>query len=321
MVTKVKLICVGAAVQDVFLQGKIFTPEREEDGYVEEFKLGSKNDIEGVVFSVGGGATNAAVTFERQGMYAYYLGKVGDDVPGKVVRDVLRQEGVDTSLMTTNRKLGTGYSVLLLAPNGERTILTYRGASEHFELETSDFHSKTSDWIYISSLAGNFEVLETVFAYAREHDIKVALNPGKKELQQAAKLKHLLPHCTILSANKEELAMLFGGDTLEQSVRNAAATVKYVVGTDGPKGCIATDGEKLYKAGMYKDVKVVDRTGAGDAFCSGFTAMVALGEPMEKAITFASANSTSVVQYIGAKTGILKQNAKLGHMAIKSEAI
>lgn len=318
MATKPHIICIGAATQDVFLQGEIFKPHREEDGdMVEEFQLGSKNTVDDVTFATGGGATNAAVTFVRQGMQASYLGKIGDDIAGRAVRESLRHEGVDTSLMSVSRKLGTGYSTLLLSPKGERTILVYRGASTHYELETEDFHSKKPDWFYITSLEGNFDVLETALNYAAKNDIKVAINPGKNELKEKTKLRGLLTKCTLLNLNKEELGMLFHGDTLAELVTAAGQTVPYVIGTDGPKGSIATDGSKLYKAGMYKDVKVIDRTGAGDAFCSGFTAMIARGESIEHAMTLASANSTSVVQHIGAKKGILSKNAKLQNMNIK----
>lgn len=317
MSKKTKIICIGAATQDVFLEGELFKPQREEEGMVEEFKLGSKNDVDGVVFSTGGGATNASVTFTRQGMHAYYLGKVGNDVAGKAVKEQLREEGVDTTLMSVNHKFSTGYSVLLLSPKGERTILTYRGASVHYELDHSDFHNKNADWLYITSLDGDLDVLEAAIDYAQENKIKIAFNPGKKELKKAAKLRHLLTHCTILNLNKQELQMLYKGDNLAELVTIAGQTVQYVVGTDGPKGCIATDGKALYRAGMYKDVKVNDRTGAGDAFCSGFTAMIAQGKSTEEAITFASANSTNVVRFVGAKTGILKGARGLKNMKIK----
>ncbi len=321
MTKKPTIICIGAATQDVFLKGEIFAPHRDEDGYVEEFKLGSKNNVDEIVFSTGGGATNGAVTFVRQGMRALYIGKTAEDSAGQAVRHSLQQEGVDVSLVGTTDKYSTDYSVLLLAPSGERTILTYRGASAHYELDSRDFHEKNADWFYITSLGGNYKVLETAMDYAEKHNIKVAINPGKKELAKPDRLLPILKKCTILSLNKEELAMIFKGKTLEELVKSAGQTVQYVVGTDGPHGCIATDGQNLYKAGLYKDVKVIDRTGAGDAFCSGFTAMVIRGESIEDAITFASANSTSVVQYIGAKEGILKNHAKLESMKITIEEL
>lgn len=315
------VICIGAAVEDVFLKGDIFKPQHEEEGYVEEFKLGSKNDVDEVIFSTGGGATNAAVTFARQGMKAFYMGNIGDDIAGRAVREALRQEQVEVSLMRTHPRLGTGYSTLLLAPSGERTILTYRGASAHYEMSSADFHDKNANWLYITSLGGNFEAMETAIKYAVKHDIKIAINPGKQELQKPKKLRSLLEKCAILSLNKEELAMLFRGETLDDLVKEANKIIPCVVGTNGAKGCVATDGKKLYKAGMYEDVAVVDRTGAGDAFFSGFVAMIARGKSMEQAIIFGSANSTSVVQQIGAKPGILRGDVKLKPMTIRSTEI
>ena len=302
-----RILAIGAAVQDVFLQGKIFKPHKEEDGeLVEEFALGSKNDLEGVVYSTGGGATNAAVTFARQGLHAMYMGKIGHDIAGKAILDDLHTNGVDTSLVGySNNGFTTGFSCISLAPSGERTILSYRGASSHYTIDAQDFHDTIPEWIYLSSVEGNFELLETIFSYAQKHGIKIAMNPGKKELAAKGKLKKLIPQLTILSVNKEEMQMLYSGDTLEELVRAANKDVHYVVVTDGPKGAVAADRWHIVKAGMYENVPVIDRTGSGDAFCSGFTAMIAAKEPLEWAVTYASANSTSVVGKIGAKDGIL----------------
>ena len=301
-----KILCIGAAVQDVFLQGKIFKPHKEEDGeLVEEFVLGSKNDIEGVTISTGGGATNGAVTFARQGLHAMFMGKIGNDIAGKIVLDDLHENGVDTSLVEKLDSVGTGYSCLLLAPNGERTILTYRGASIHMDFTKQDFHDTEADWLFLTSFAGDFEALQKVFAYAKSKNIKIAMIPGKDELKEPAKLKQFISHLELIGGNKEEFMMLFAGQTLEELVCEANKAVHYVVCTDGAKGAVAADRWHIVKAGMYKDVEVIDRTGAGDAFASGFVAMIASGESLEKAVTFASANSTSVVTKIGAKAGIL----------------
>ncbi|MFO0882452.1 MAG: carbohydrate kinase family protein [Candidatus Saccharimonadales bacterium] len=312
-----KILSIGAAVQDVYLKGKIFKPHRDDGELVEEFQLGSKNDLEGVVFSTGGGATNASVTFARQGLHAMYMGKIGHDVAGKAIMDDLHAEGVDTSLVGFSKELGSGYSCVLLAPNGERTIMAYRGASAHYDVKHSDFHDVDADWIFITSMDGNFEVLEEVFKYAESKGIKIAMNPGKKELEAKAKLKKLIPKLTILSMNKEEMQQLYEGKTIEELVRAANKDVHYVIVTDGPKGAVAADRWHLVSAGMYEDVPVIDRTGAGDAFSSGFTAMIAAGESLEDAVIFASANSTNVVSTIGAKAGILHHGAKIHAMPLK----
>jgi sugar/nucleoside kinase (ribokinase family) len=319
----ITILSIGGAVQDVFLQGKIFKPHKDDDGdLVEEFALGSKNDLDGVIFSTGGGATNASVTFARQGLHSMYMGKVGDDVAGKAILDDLHKDGVDTSLVElSDNGYGSGFSCILLAPSGERTIMAYRGASSHYSINNSDFHDLKPDWIYLTSLEGNFEVLEAVFNYATKHKIKVAFNPGKKELEQKAKLKKLIPQLTLLSMNKEEMQSLYKGDTLEELVLQANKDVHYVICTDGPKGSVASDRWHIVKAGMYEDVPVIDRTGAGDAFSSGFTAMIASGESLEWAVTYASANSTSVVGQIGAKAGILDIDAHVHEMPLQVKEV
>jgi ribokinase len=203
-----------------------------------------------------------------------------------------------------------------LAPNGERTILTYRGASCHLDVKVEDFHDTKIDWIFLTSMAGNFEALDVIFKYAKVHNAKIAMNPGKGELKDAQRLKKLLPELTILSMNKEEMSMLYKGSDLEALVKEANKDVHYVVCTDGPKGVVAADRWHIVRAGMYEDVPVIDRSGAGDAFSSGFTAMIAANQPLEQAVTFASANSTSVVGSIGAKTGILQHDALIHPMPL-----
>lgn len=316
-----RIVSIGAAVQDVFLLGKIFRPEREDDGMKAEFNLGSKNEVEEVVFSTGGGATNASVTFARQGLHSRYMGRVGSDVAGQAVLDALHNEDVDTSLVMQAANYNTGYSVLMLAPTGERTILTYRGASNHYNLHQSDFHGVEADWFYVSSLSGDIQALTTIVKYAKAHGIRVAVNPGKGELSHRKEFLELMKSCHILSVNKEEMQQLVKEDDTKELMRKATRITPLVIVTDGPKGSVACDGERLYRAGMYKDVKVLDRTGAGDAFSSGFVACIARGESIETAMTFASANSTSVVTQLGAKPGILHRSAPLHSMSIRAEKL
>lgn len=312
------ILSIGAAVQDVFLSGEVFKPHKDEDGkLVEEFSLGAKLDVEGITFSTGGGATNGSVTFARQGLKAIFMGKIGRDPAGEAVLADLKREGVDVSRVSYDDDLATGYSALLLAPSGERTILTYRGASNHFE--KSDFKIKDvkADWVFITSLAGEMEVLEMIINHAKNNHMKIALIPGKGELKNADKLREIVKQTDIFSANVQETAQLVAGDDM-RSLAWAAAELSggIAVVTDGPKGVAASDGSHVCSAGMYEDVPVIDRTGAGDAFASGFTAAIAQGKSIEDSIVVASANSTSVVSKIGAKAGILTNDAKLHGMEI-----
>ncbi len=317
----IRIVSVGSVVQDVFLRSKAFTPQKEGDDYVEEFKLGEKYEVDEVILSTGGGARNAAVTFSRQGFHSTFVGKVGNDALGRMIMDELHSDHVETGHVHIVDGLKSGYSTLLLSPTGERSILVFHGGSTDFEPADFDLSHLDADWMYLSTFTGNYDVLEHLLRAAQQKDIKVAFNPGKGELADLDKLRSILQYLTILSLNKEEMQQLYHGDTPADLVRAAHDDVKYVVVTDGPNGVAATDGTKVCIAGMYEDVPVLDRTGAGDAFSSGFTAMIALGESLETAITFGSANSTSVVQTIGAKVGILQQQAQLHAMPIEVQML
>lgn len=317
-----KILTVGAAVQDVFLSGEVFRAKRDTDGdYVEEFELGAKLEIDDIVIATGGGGTNAAVTFARQGHHSQFVGVIGKDPAGKMILDALKDENVDVSDVIRTEKFHTGYSTLLLAPNGERTILTYRGASQHFDKKDFDLEHVAAGWMYITSLAGNLNLLGYLLTLAEHRGIKVALDPGKRELEQTAKLKKLLPKLTVLKANRDELGKIARGDNAEEIVRSLNRLVPIVIVTDGAAGSVAADRTKLVKAGMYKDVKVIDRTGAGDAFGSGFVSALADGKSLEQAVTLASANSTSVVGQIGAKAGILRKVSRLRPMNLKTSSL
>jgi ribokinase len=304
----VKILTFGSATQDVFLSGKSIHARRDvrTRDYVEQFPLGAKIDIEEVIFDTGGGATNAAVTFGRQGLEVGYVGKIGHDPAGAEVVRVLRREGVQTDRVVYDSRLSTGYSSILLATNGERTILRHVGASHSLSAKDIAIRNLEADWFYITSLNGNFDLLSKLLKHANNHGIQVAIDPGNGELAQTKKLRGLLPLVTVLKANAEELRALFGGEDLRDTVVRAADTCPFVVGTNGPAGSYAAAAGKLYQAGAYQKVKAVDRTGAGDAFGSGFVAALAKGMPIEDALSLGSANATSVVAQVGSKPGILK---------------
>lgn len=318
----VKILSIGAAVQDVFLS---HSPElkpvsdKSADEMFVQIELGSKNDVNNIDFSTGGGATNSAVTFARQGLEAEFMGTIAHDPAGNAVLDDMDKEGVDTTYASYSDKYHTGYSVLLLAPSGERTILTYRGASTHYDIKNFDLDDSKADWIYVTSMAGNMEVLDSIFSQSKKLNIKVFFNPGKDELAHAQKLKALLEDVEVLLVNKEEAQMIVEGENLEELVRRLLHYVPMAVVCDGPNGVVASNGKTIVRAGMYEDVKVIDRTGAGDAFGSGFLSHWVAGKSLKDSLVFASANSTSVVTKIGAKVGILHKGAVLHAMPLSEK--
>jgi len=320
----VKICALGAASQDVFLTGKgiqaHLDPQTNE--YVEEFKLGAKLNVEGVTFSTGGGATNAAVTFARQGLESSFIGRVGHDIAATAVLSELDNEHIDSSRVIHDATVGTQYSTILLADTGERTILIYRGAAqEHTPADYESMDFTGYDWLYVSSFAGKLDALSTIFTKAKTAGVKIAFNPGEAELSQGDSLRALLEDVEILLVNKDEAAEIVEGTSSAELAHHLLHYVAVAVVSDGPNGVYATDGRTIIEAGLYEDVPVVDRTGAGDAFGSGFVAAHAQGATLKDAVVFASANSTSVVTKIGAKAGILHQGVVLHDMPLTESQV
>lgn len=321
-----RIVAFGGVTQDVHLMGPALRHHTDPrtHGDVEQFPLGAKLELDAVAFGVGGGASNAAVTFARQGFPTALAARVGRDLPGEEVRRTMLAEGVDVRRLTVDETLGTAYSVILLADNGERTVLVYRGAAHHFGVaELVAGAPYEADWFYVSALGGDLVLLRAILDLARSLGARVALNPGQAELDQRDALLPLLDGVEILLANRDELACLYGGFTPLETIAAAVAegACRHVVLTDGPDGCWATDGARIVRAGVYRDVEVVDRLGAGDAFCSGFTAAIARGDDLADAISLGAANSTAVVGRIGAKAGILRREDPVLRMEVREVTV
>lgn len=319
-----KILAIGKGVQDVFLRSDEFDPHRQGKKLYTHLPLGLKMEVEDVTFATGGNATNVAVTLARQGCEAAYMWGLGTDPASQAILYDLDKEGVDTSLVAQDDSYQSGYSVIMIATNGERTILNHRGvAFGRSGRHGFDFGAiKGYDWVYPSSLGnGGLKMLGEIVDAAEKHGAKVMLNPAGPELEEKDKLIALLDSVDVLIANKEEMQQLVAGETCEELALHALHYVPVAIVSDGPNGVVATDGKTIVRAGMYEDVPVLDRTGAGDAFASGFLSQWAQGKPLKDSIVFASANSTSVVGKIGAKTGILHKGAKLHDMPIHEKPV
>lgn len=313
------ILSIGKATQDIFMQSsKLFEPHEYKGVQFERLPLGQKLHLDEVVYTTGGNASNAAVTFARQGLHSKFLWFLGEDISSDSILQAMDREGIDTSPVQQVENFRSSLSVILMASSGERTILNYPGTkvSSRDGLDLSSI--KKADWLYLSSL-NDIEMLEDIIGEAKKHDVKVMLNPASTELEEAAKLRALLEDVDVLITNKEEAQQIVEGSSLEELVRHAYHYVPVVIVSDGPHGAVATDGETVVAAGMYDNVKVIDRTGGGDAFGSGFLSYWAQGKSLKESIVFASANSTSVVTMIGAKAGILYQGTDLHDMPLEEK--
>ena len=307
---KFDVITIGAGVRDVYVQSDDFTIEdRDTDGIPEAcFVLGGKLEIDRPVFSSGGGATNAAATFAHLGLKTACVAKVGKDDAGRDVEADLKHHGVYTNLMVKANNEGTGYSTLLTTAEGRRTAIVYRGASATLQPKEISWDKINTKWIYITSLKGNLTLLKRIYKHAAANNIHVAWNPGSAELALGmTKLKPFFAKTDILSLNREEaakLTRLAPSDLRAIISRICKMTGHQLVLTDGKHGTYASDGADTFYA-YPNDVPVINTTGAGDAFGSGYAAGIIEHNDMVMALRLGTLNAEGVIQEIGAKNGIL----------------
>jgi ribokinase len=265
-----------------------------------------------VVVNAVGNSPNAAVSAHRLGLKTALISSLGNDRNGKECLETLRNEGVDTTYIKLHEGKATNYHyVLRYGP--ERTILIKH---EKFPYTLPNFPVPPR-YIYFSSI-GEHGVPHhhEVASYVKAHpETKLVFQPGSFQIKIGYReLKDLYEVTEIFFCNKEEAQQIL--ETTEQHVPTliralAALGPKLPVITDGPHGAYVVDStDQAWHMPMYPDPSdPIDRTGAGDAFASTFTAAIALGFSPDIALSWGPINSMSVVQKIGAQAGLLSRAA------------
>jgi len=301
------MITVGSASVDAFVgtDTKKFTilhKAMEEDVCLP---IGSKILIKQLVYDTGGAGTNTAVAFSRLGLKTGWIGKIGNDQNSRHILAEMKKEKVD--FLGEHSTGGTGFSIILIGIDKNRTILAYKGIND--TLSWNDIKTKKTKWFYIGSMLNkSYKTTEQIAKYARQHRIKYAFNPSAYLAQKSLKgLMKIVHGCEILVLNKEEAALLTGITDIDINLKKLQKHAKITVITDGPRGAYAYNGVQKYTL-FPRRVKVIETTGAGDAFASGFTAGYILFNDMEYALQMAQAEAASVIQHIGAKRDLLNKN-------------
>ena len=297
---KFEVISFGSAILDVLLKSPDFQIAKTKKAFTQSSLIipyGVKSEVSDLVFSSGGGGTNTAVGLARLGLKTALVARCGWDFAGKIIRQEIKKEKVFDEFLVQLEDEKTDYSTILIGPDGNRTILVWRGGTR-LEADIIDFKKLNSFWFYIASLEGNLDLLERLIDFAQKNHIKVAVNPGKREIKEKEKLIPLLQRIEVLLINQEEAKLL--GDL-------SSLTKTMVAITSGEKGVVLkVPGKGQLKMSGFK-VKMVDQTGAGDGFGCGFIGGLAKGLEIEKALKLGVANGASVVTKIGAKEGLIRQ--------------
>ncbi len=304
------IIAMGSATVDVFAKTESelikFKTIHGEDDFIA-YPSGSKILITDLQFMIGGGGTNTAASFARLGFKTGYIGKLGRDQNGKKILDFLKKEKI-SYLGSFGKE--TSYSIILDSIEDDRTILTYKGSINTLAKKELKFSRFKTKWFYISSMLGqSFETAKEIVKYAKKNRIKVAFNPSSYQAKMGKEaLSEMLESLEVLVLNKEEAKLLVGpvpNDYLLKKLYQFGPQI--IVITDGKKGAYVYDGDFFYHANPTPRLKVLETTGAGDAFASSFVAGLIMGKKIEDCVKMGMINSESVITNYGAKNILLSR--------------
>ncbi|MDI9325366.1 MAG: PfkB family carbohydrate kinase [Alphaproteobacteria bacterium] len=325
---KYDFIGIGDTAVDIFIEleaGEIHSTksifnlfgEKKETLHIPwGSKIPFKKDT--TVYGVGNSA-NASVAAARLGLSSAFLTVVGDDTLGDMCVAQLKKNGVD-DIHIQRQKNGKTNVHYVLTKNAERTILV-----KHETYTISLPKNLSVKYLYLSSLGKYAETLHDDIADWLEqapHTVLV-FQPGTFQMSAGVeRLKRIYARAGICICNVEEAQLITKQNI--RSIHTLLATMQalspngIICITDGPKGSYMRYNNQNYFCPIYPDIAPpTQRTGAGDAFASTFTSMLALGYSPEDALLRAPINSMAVVQAIGAQTNLLTMHSLEKYLATR----
>ncbi|MEA2037572.1 MAG: carbohydrate kinase family protein [Nanoarchaeota archaeon] len=313
------VITLGSSTVDVFARTKNSELIKIIDGKGETdllaYPTGAKILIEELNFTTGGGATNTAVALARLGHKVACITKMGTGSNANKVENHLKREKIDTSLIVHDKKGRTGFSILLDSLEHDRTILSFKGCNNDLKFDELKLNKVRTKWLYFSTMLDqSFKTAIKLAKYAEEKGIKIAFNASSYLAEKGIDYcKEILKRTDIFVLNKEEAALMTKKEKIEDLLKTLQELAKIVIITDSKVGAYAYDGSYMYFI-KSNNIKIIETTGAGDAFACTFLSGMIKKNNIEFALRLARANAESVIQYHGAKNRLLKYNQALKAM-------
>jgi len=299
------ILSIGDATLDTFV--RIHEASLRDVVGIKEQQLclnfGDKLPVSSLHEKVAGNALNNAVGSARLGLRAGFYSVIGDDDTGARIVKKMRHEKISLKYLHVQKRSATNHSIVINFKD-DRTILTY----SHQRTYTLPSDIEPSRWIYYTAIGKKHSSLEKkIIAYCREHHAKIAFNPGTAHLREGVShMRDLLRHTEAIFVNKEEAEILVGDSVDIPSLlyRLHELGPHIAVITDGKKGAYASNSVNIYYTPIFP-MKVVENTGAGDAYATGLVAALIHGNPVAEAMRWGTANAASVITKVGPQDGLL----------------
>lgn len=263
----------------------------------------------------GGSAANTIAGISSFGGRAAFIGKVADDEFGRIFGHDIRAQGVTFETPRVSGSLPTSRSLILVTPEGERTMSTFLGVSTHLDHGEVDRDLvSASRIVYLEGYLFDRPQAKAAFhqaaQFAREAARLVALtlsDPFCVERHRDEFKQLISERADVVFANESELKSLYKTDNLNLALEMAAKARPLFVVTRGPAGSVALKDGRRVEIPAERVAKVVDTTGAGDLFAAGFLFGLAKGQDLKTCGQLGSVAAAEIIGHLGARPEVQLQ--------------
>jgi sugar/nucleoside kinase (ribokinase family) len=264
----------------------------------------------------GGSAANTMAGLASLGASGIYIGKVRDDSLGKVFQENIRASGVDFEVPPARSGPGTGRCMVFVTPDAERTMQTFLGASATLAPEDIDPDSvRSARIVYLEGYMWDPEPAKRAFLKAADiaHQAgrKVALSLSDSFCvdRHRSEFRELVDHhVDILFANEDEIVSLYHAADIEDALAEASRHCALLAITRGDKGSVVVSETRKIVIEAEPVAQVVDTTGAGDLYASGFLLGLSRGHEVAECGRLGSLAAAEIVSHFGARPQRLLQD-------------
>ena len=310
-----KILGIGNAIVDVF--AKVDDEFLIKRNFIKgSMKLINKSEFEDLKKNIkikkvvaGGSVANTMSGIAYLKGSPSFIGKVNSDSFGEMYKKSLEDINVDFPYIQKKENLSTGASIILIAPDSERTMCTYLGISSHLSADDIDEqYIKDKQLVFLEGYLWDKGTSEKMFNHviniAKENSVKIAMSLSDIFCVKRHKedfLKLLISDLDILISNENEINELMSVNNLQDSVEKLKQINKLTIITLSEKGSLAVQNHQVTSCNSIKVDNLVDLTGAGDLFASGFLKEYLDNSDIKKCLNNGSLLASKVIQKIGAR--------------------
>jgi fructokinase len=268
-----------------------------------------KNIIKIEKIEAGGSVANTMAGIAYLGGNASFVGKINSDEFGKIYRESLKKINVNFSYVEKKENLPTGASIIFITPDSERTMCTFLGASSQLsknDINENDVREYEIIFLegYLWDKGSSEEMFKHIIDLARKNNIKLAMSLSDIFCvsRHREDFFYLLKNdLDILIGNENEINKLIQKENLLESIVELKKINKLIIITRSENGSVAILNNEITNCEGVKVEKVLDLTGAGDLFASGFFKEYLDDSNIKKCLNRGSELASKIIQKIGAR--------------------